>query len=394
MWILIASSLLTLEFNKKFALLILIIALGMAFYNHILFLSGAGFTLFIAVAAVAKRVFRTLESVSVALEAILLTSAIALAMHFIPGFNNVIMRDQVQAGPNSLPFTLYFNSDKALLPFILLAAPHSLFKTTPAPPQQIVLGLAYCCRSCAAAGWHRCRRVTFGITPYRLVMAVCFVYYFFRVTGRRGSISGLYPATVTSKNRRSLGAGICICAIRAGALCRWNPAHSFCDDSGADLRYRLDVVRMFGGGGRISFRVKFDSFDFLYLPALSRGLIINGMFNQPSPIIYRAKLVSILRHLRSMTSAMSYNFSLADDHEYAGRTTSKAVQRVTFLPPGLAKRHRQRLVLRTRCDDRHRTLAACRILSIPTVPDGLPGWPPLRFLVATAGYVPGIPPRH
>ncbi|TCV91905.1 CPBP family intramembrane glutamic endopeptidase [Biostraticola tofi] len=134
MWILIASSLLTLEFNKKIALLILIIALGMAFYNHFLFLSGAGFTLFIAVAAVAKHVFRTVESVSVALEAILLTSAIALAMHFIPGFNNVIMLDQVQAGPNSLPFTLYFNLDKALLPFILLAALHTLFKTKPAPP--------------------------------------------------------------------------------------------------------------------------------------------------------------------------------------------------------------------------------------------------------------------
>lgn len=48
--------------------------------------------------------------------------AIALTLHLIPGFDNLRVLDKVQAGPASVPFTLYLNLDKPLLFFGLLLA--------------------------------------------------------------------------------------------------------------------------------------------------------------------------------------------------------------------------------------------------------------------------------
>jgi len=48
--------------------------------------------------------------------------AIALMLHLIPGFNNLKVLDQVQAGPASVPFSLYLNLDKPLIFFGLLLA--------------------------------------------------------------------------------------------------------------------------------------------------------------------------------------------------------------------------------------------------------------------------------
>ncbi|WP_265433210.1 CPBP family intramembrane glutamic endopeptidase [Aeromonas salmonicida] len=57
----------------------------------------------------------------VALTLILLW-AIALMLHLIPGFNNLKVLDQVQAGPASVPFNMYLNLDKPLVFFGLLLA--------------------------------------------------------------------------------------------------------------------------------------------------------------------------------------------------------------------------------------------------------------------------------
>lgn len=57
----------------------------------------------------------------VALTLILLW-AIALMLHLIPGFSNLKVLDQVQAGPASVPFNMYLNLDKPLVFFGLLLA--------------------------------------------------------------------------------------------------------------------------------------------------------------------------------------------------------------------------------------------------------------------------------
>ncbi|MCE9943844.1 CPBP family intramembrane glutamic endopeptidase [Aeromonas rivipollensis] len=48
--------------------------------------------------------------------------AMALTLHLVPGFDNFKVLDRVQAGPASVPFTLYLNLDKPLIFFGLLLA--------------------------------------------------------------------------------------------------------------------------------------------------------------------------------------------------------------------------------------------------------------------------------
>ncbi|MGE6182453.1 CPBP family intramembrane glutamic endopeptidase [Aeromonas media] len=52
--------------------------------------------------------------------------ALALTLHLVPGFDNLKVLDRVQAGPASVPFTLYLNLDKPLIFFGLLLAWPSL----------------------------------------------------------------------------------------------------------------------------------------------------------------------------------------------------------------------------------------------------------------------------
>ncbi|CDL83131.1 CPBP family intramembrane glutamic endopeptidase [Xenorhabdus szentirmaii] len=74
---------------------------------------------------------------SILTESLLFISCILLFIHYLPGFDNLKYLDKVQAGPLSAPFSMYFNFDKALLPFILLCCLPTLFMRTPvvnAPP--------------------------------------------------------------------------------------------------------------------------------------------------------------------------------------------------------------------------------------------------------------------
>ena len=48
--------------------------------------------------------------------------AMALTLHLVPGFDNLKVLDRVQAGPASVPFTLFLNLDKPLIFFGLLLA--------------------------------------------------------------------------------------------------------------------------------------------------------------------------------------------------------------------------------------------------------------------------------
>ncbi len=48
--------------------------------------------------------------------------SLALGAHLIPGFHNLLVLDQVRAGPDSSTFTMYLNLDKPLILFAVLLA--------------------------------------------------------------------------------------------------------------------------------------------------------------------------------------------------------------------------------------------------------------------------------
>ena len=63
-----------------------------------------------------------------AVRTVLVAGAVGLFLHLLPGFANPRILDKAVVGPQSLPFTMYFNFDKALVPFLLLACLPSLFR--------------------------------------------------------------------------------------------------------------------------------------------------------------------------------------------------------------------------------------------------------------------------
>ncbi|SFN48983.1 CPBP family intramembrane glutamic endopeptidase [Xenorhabdus japonica] len=76
-------------------------------------------------------------AIRIIIELLLLTGGILLFMHYIPGFHNLKYLDKVQTGSLSAPFSMYFNFDKALLPFVLIFCMPTLFTRKPlveAPP--------------------------------------------------------------------------------------------------------------------------------------------------------------------------------------------------------------------------------------------------------------------
>lgn len=58
-----------------------------------------------------------------------------LAMHKLPGFQNVLLLDQVQVSQDAIPFTLYANVDKGLAGFVLLVLLWPLSQPSPQPLQ-------------------------------------------------------------------------------------------------------------------------------------------------------------------------------------------------------------------------------------------------------------------
>ncbi|EAB2297562.1 CPBP family intramembrane metalloprotease [Salmonella enterica] len=54
-------------------------------------------------------------------------------LHIIPGFHSLRVLDGIRMGTESTPFTMYYNFDKALVPFVLLICLKSLFTTDTRP---------------------------------------------------------------------------------------------------------------------------------------------------------------------------------------------------------------------------------------------------------------------
>lgn len=134
MWLLLAGSLLLLQYWLPLSLFLFIITLMLAANNEIV--TPVGITIIILMSIISYLSFRLREIkiYKIASEIILVLSSIALTMHLVPGFNNVKVLDSVDVGPQSAPFTMYYNIDKAIIPFLLLACLPTLFKARPAQP--------------------------------------------------------------------------------------------------------------------------------------------------------------------------------------------------------------------------------------------------------------------
>ncbi|MGM3190008.1 lysostaphin resistance A-like protein [Dickeya dadantii subsp. dieffenbachiae] len=131
MWIMLAGSLLTLQFNRTIAVLLLLATLAWGLGNGVLAWSGAGFLALLGLVMAIRAAYRSHVVVRGVTEILLVAGAAALTLHLAPGFDNPKVLDNVFVGPQSAAFSMYFNLDKALIPFVLLACMPTLFSSSP-----------------------------------------------------------------------------------------------------------------------------------------------------------------------------------------------------------------------------------------------------------------------
>lgn len=131
MWIILALSLAVLAVNSQIAGLLLAIAAVWAAMQGVVTLWMA--ILIIGIYAVAAFMPQAIKNriPRSGREIVFLALAAGLILHWLPGFNNLRILNAVQAGPHSIAFTLYYNFDKALVPFVLLLALPGLFYRRP-----------------------------------------------------------------------------------------------------------------------------------------------------------------------------------------------------------------------------------------------------------------------
>lgn len=127
MWGILAASLLFLSVNRVLALFLLATSLVIAFYHGVITLPSAAFLLLTLIIALLLNKYRAQKWLAAGLELLLVVASIALFLHLVPGFNNLKVLDKVTVGPLSPLFSMYYNLDKALIPFILLACLPTLF---------------------------------------------------------------------------------------------------------------------------------------------------------------------------------------------------------------------------------------------------------------------------
>ncbi|KOQ99684.1 CPBP family intramembrane glutamic endopeptidase [Pluralibacter gergoviae] len=127
MWFILALSLVLLPFNRRIAGFPAVLAIVLAAAQGVLdwrALVSIGLIILLAVAwhkSKAKPVLRA------GFELLLFIAALALMVHQLPGFHNLKVLDGVRAGPLSAPFTMYYNIDKALVPFVAFMVISTLF---------------------------------------------------------------------------------------------------------------------------------------------------------------------------------------------------------------------------------------------------------------------------
>ncbi len=127
MWFILALSLVLLPINRRAAGIPAIVAIALGAAQGVLDWRALAALGGIIMLAVAWHKAAGHKALRVVLELMLLAAAIALTMHQLPGFHNIRVLDGVQAGPQSVPFTMYYNADKALVPFVAFMILGTLF---------------------------------------------------------------------------------------------------------------------------------------------------------------------------------------------------------------------------------------------------------------------------
>ncbi|MEW2912834.1 CPBP family intramembrane glutamic endopeptidase [Leisingera sp. JC11] len=85
---------------------------------------------------------RTRGPAALIAHAVLVLWSLALGAHLVPGVQNLLILDQVQAGPASAPYSLHLNLDKPMVFFaLLLAWPALLQRNDPASKAALLSGL-------------------------------------------------------------------------------------------------------------------------------------------------------------------------------------------------------------------------------------------------------------
>ncbi|MDE9427946.1 CPBP family intramembrane glutamic endopeptidase [Xenorhabdus bovienii] len=130
-WALLAVSLALLDTRRIIAFSIAFLALIIGISTNVLTFPAVAALIVIAGLGTAHVYLKKHPTFRIITEVLLLISVVLLFMHYIPGFNNLKYLDKVQVGPLSAPFSMYFNFDKALIPFILLFCMPSLFTRKP-----------------------------------------------------------------------------------------------------------------------------------------------------------------------------------------------------------------------------------------------------------------------
>lgn len=115
MWFLLAFSLLFLSFDRiKMAFVCLLLSCVLALYFGVIEREFFVFVIGVAILLVLYQRFGWLEGIAVLV-------CFALFFHMIAGFDNPKILDHVFVSGQSRAFSLYYNFDKALIPFILFA---------------------------------------------------------------------------------------------------------------------------------------------------------------------------------------------------------------------------------------------------------------------------------
>ncbi|PHM63540.1 CPBP family intramembrane glutamic endopeptidase [Xenorhabdus ishibashii] len=134
-WALLAISLALLENRQKIAFFVALFAIIAGISTNVLTYPA---TITLIVMALLGMAYIYCQKNSekhfvprIIIELLLFIGGILLFVHYIPGFHNLKYLDKVQVGSLSAPFSMYFNFDKALLPFILIFCMPTLFIRKP-----------------------------------------------------------------------------------------------------------------------------------------------------------------------------------------------------------------------------------------------------------------------
>ncbi|MBQ0268354.1 CPBP family intramembrane glutamic endopeptidase [Providencia huaxiensis] len=131
-WLMLASSLVVLATHRLIALFLLVCTIITAAITQVIDWQAVLLLVGITIIVIIRLRFQHYLSIKIISEITLFVCAVGLFIHLFPGFNNLKYLDKVSVGAHSAPFTMYFNFDKALVPFILFACLPTLFVCRPA----------------------------------------------------------------------------------------------------------------------------------------------------------------------------------------------------------------------------------------------------------------------